>query len=338
MRRSIYIGLMSCLLVIIGGCGGTEESLIPVVPSDGYIYFNTEVSSRGELVADMEGKTFGVTGFNYVGDWNTVKVQAVPNVFKNHGQEIVWEVDEKQNGYHTYADLIPWDATRKYSFFGYYPFDKVTLSGKEVEGVPYIDYTLPDKVADMADVMTASLYDTDNSASNAVGLTFKHRLVAMDVQARNFLDEGTDVTINSLSITFENLQYNTVRLPLDASLEITPGKVNDWNEQPTYSILSSSVTIEPTNTTSGTNAATSLSDNSSLVFIPQTENLKGTITMKYKIDGSDEKTITPAFDTGKSMLAGRKFYLLINFSQTSVSIAIVDSGEWSDENIEIEFE
>ena len=125
---------------------------------------------------------------------------------------------------------------------------------------------------------------------------------------------------------------------MDASLAITPAVENGWDGKPTYSILSSPVTIEPTNMASGSSAATSLSSNSSLIFIPQAANLKGKINITYQINGGNETTIYPEFDTGKSMLAGRKFYLLINFSKTSVSIAIVDSGEWSDENIEIEFE
>lgn len=334
MKIHLYIGMIGWMMFCITGCSEKEVLL----PHDGYIYFNTEVSSRGELITNMQEKSFGVTAYQYTGEWNTVKVQAVPNVFEDHGQEVYWTTDNNGNSFHTYDNLKPWDATSKYTFFGYYPYDRVSISERETEGVPYIDYTLPDNVSDMADVMTASLFDTDNSNSNAVGLTFKHRLVAMDIQARNFLDEGTDVTINSLSITFDNLQYNQVRLPLDASLEITSTIVNGWNGRPTYSILSSPVTIESTNTTSGTNAATSLSANSSLIFIPQTENLRGTINLKYQIDGGDEISFAPSFDTGKSMLAGRKFYLLINFSKTSVSIAIVDSGEWSDNNIEIEFE
>lgn len=334
MTNRLYIGIITLSLFLLTGCSQKEDLL----HHDEYIYFNTEVSSRGELMIDMHGKSFGVTAYQYTNDWNTVKVQAVPNVFDDHGQEVYWTTDNNGNSFHTYNNLKPWDATSKYTFFGYFPYDKVSISDKETEGVPYIDYTLPDNVSDMADVMTASLFDTDNSNSNAVGLTFKHRLVAMDIQARNFLEEGTDVMINSLSITFENLQYNQVRLPLDASLDITSTIVNGWNGKPTYSILSSPVTIEPTNTTSGTNAATSLSANSSLIFIPQTENLRGTVNLKYQIDGGNEISFAPSFDTGKSMLAGRKFYLLINFSKTSVSIAIVDSGEWSDNNIEIEFE
>ena len=336
MKNSLYIGMITCILVLVTGCS-EKEVLIPV---NDYIYFNTEVSSRGELMTSMEGKTFGVTAYKYSNtiDWETVEAKATSNVFDDHGLNVFWTEDENGNGYHTYNNPISWDAASKYTFFGYYPYDRVSISERGIEGVPYIDYSLPRNVENMADVMTASLFNTNNSASNAVGLTFKHRLVAMDIQARNFLDEGIDVTINSLSVSFDNLQYNKVRLPLDASLAITPAVENGWDGKPTYSILSSPVTIEPTNMASGTSAATSLSSNSSLIFIPQATNLKGKINITYQINGGNETTIHPEFDTGKSMLAGRKFYLLINFSKTSVSIAIVDSGEWSDENIEIEFE
>ena len=44
------------------------------------------------------------------------------------------------------------------------------------------------------------------------------------------------------------------------------------------------------------------------------------------------------FDIGKNIVAGRKYALLMNFSRTSVTIAIVESGEWTDQDIDIEFE
>ena len=355
MKKYLYIGVLDCILACMVGCSHTEDVWSTKLPSEGYIYFNTEVDSRGTLVTSMQNEDFGVVGFCYTGDWNTVKVQAVPNVFENHGQEVTWETDDKGNGYHSYTPYAEWDATKKYTFFGYYPFG-MQLSDKDTEGVPYIDYTLPESVSDMKDVMTASLYDTDNSASNAVGLTFKHRLVAMDVQARNFHEEGIRVKVKSLAVSFDNLLYNQVRVPLDASLDITSGVVNGWNKKPNYSIVSSSVIVEPTGSSS---AAVSLLDNSSLIFIPQDKDnnghyLKGSVKLDYSfVDENDnlitvtnsqgqsitgEDNVNLSFETGKSMLAGRRYYLLLNFSKTSVSIAIVDSGEWTDEKVEIEFE
>ena len=151
---------------------------------EGYIYFNSEIDSRANLVTDMAEKPFSVTAFNYTGDWNTVKVKAAPNVF--HNQLIKWE--ENKHTYDTDAttdgnQLKKWEGGKKYTFFAHYPHvsenSNVSISGSTTEGVPYITYTLqPNK---MVDVMTASLFDTDNTATNAVGLTFKHRLVAMDI-------------------------------------------------------------------------------------------------------------------------------------------------------------
>ena len=52
-------------------CEQDETVESPLVPTEGYIYFNTEVSSRGELITEMTGMNFGVMGYEYSGDWNT---------------------------------------------------------------------------------------------------------------------------------------------------------------------------------------------------------------------------------------------------------------------------
>ena len=333
--------MLCCML----GCDEVEVIEQPLQSQQGYIYFNTEVSTRGELVEELNEKSFGITAYNYTGEWSFVKVQANPNVFQSHGQEVTWD-----GGMHTYTPLVPWDASKKYAFFGYYPHgnSNVILSDKNVEGTPYIDFTLPNTLNAMVDVMTASLMDTDNSSSNAVGLTFKHRLTAMDVQARNFHEQGYSIRIKSLTMRFDSLLYNKVRLPLDDALEITRSSTNNWTKIQTYQLVSNSnpITIEPAGTTTGSAPAISITNNSSLIFIPQEADatgkfLRGNVSMTYDViegNRTNTKTFTTNFDVGKSLLAGRKYYFLINFSTTSVSIAIVDSGEWTDKNIEIEFE
>ena len=327
------------------GCDKVEVMEQPIQLQQGYICFNTEVSTRGELVEYLSGKSFGITAYNYTGEWSFVKVQANPNVFQSHGQEVTWD-----GGMHTYTPLVPWDASKKYAFFGYYPYgnSNVVLSDKDIEGTPYIDFTLPHTLNEMVDVMTASLIDTDNSSSNAVGLTFKHRLTAMDVQAQNFHEQGYTIRINSMSMRFDNLLYNKVRLPLDDALDITRSATNNWTKIQSYQLVSDSnpITIEPAGTITGSTPTVSVTNNSSLIFIPQEVDargnfLRGNVSITYdEIEGNmiNSKTFTTDFDLGKSLLAGRKYYFLINFSTTSVSIAIVDSGEWTDKNIEIEFE
>lgn len=342
--------LVACLGT---SCQHEEKIDFPVIGTGDYIFFNSEVVSRGELVTEMTGQDFGVMGYEYIGDWNTVKVQATPNLF--HAQTISW------NGTaHSYTPLKPWVPGNKYTFFGYYPTTGVTLSENDVEGVPYLTYTLPDNPTEMKDVMTSVLYDTDNSASNSVGLTFQHRLVAMNVQARNFntLHDGTPVYIRltDVKITYTNLKYDEITLPMDASLPIV--RKESVNPSKEYTILESgNILIPPTDTGTGDTEAVDVSDvqNTILTLIPQEgtdENddyLKGNVTFTFDyVDANGSVLIIDnavqagtralAFDLGKNIVAGRKYALLMNFSRTSVTIAIVESGEWTDQDIDIEFE
>lgn len=346
--KHIGIGLLA---VLATSCQHSEELLIP---TEGYISFNSEVASRGELVTEMTGKDFGVMGYEYNGDWNTVKVQATPDLF--YAQTIGWDNAQKL---HTYDPLKPWIPGKRYTFFGYYPTAGVTLSEADVEGVPYLTYTLPNSPAQMKDVMTAVLYDTDNSASNSVGLTFQHRLVAMNVQARNFNTPHNGfpvyIKLTDVKIKYTNLKYSSVILPMDTSLPITREEANNKTKE--YTILANgNIRIEPS---MGEAEAIEVSANqnppTTLILIPQegtdeaNDYLKGTVTFSFKYvdeNGADLNIANAAqagtrsldFDLGKSIVAGRKYALQMNFSRTSVTIAIVESGEWTDQDIDIEFE
>lgn len=343
---------------VVTSCQQDETVEPPLDPTEDYIFFNTEVASRGELVTEMIGRNFGVMGYEYTGDWNTVKVQAKPNLF--NAQTIEWN---DTSGVHQYKPLKVWKPGYKYTFFGYYPTTGIELSGSEVEGVPYLTYTLPDTPADMKDVMTASLYDTDNSASNSVGLTFQHRLVAMNVQARNFNTpyNGNPVYIKltDVSITYTNLKYDKVTLPMDASLPVA--RTEATNQTKAYTILQNgNLLISPTDTSTGETTSVEVSAGqtppTTLILIPQEgtdesdDYLKGNVTFTFDYVDANGNKITIAdvaeqpgirtlpFDLGKSIVAGRKYALLMNFSRTSVTIAIVESGEWTDKDIDIEFE
>ena len=71
--------LLIVVMLLFVACTNHDMEEI-IVPTEGYIYFNTEVSSRGTLVVnDLQGKDFAVTGYKYTGDWNTVKVHAKPD-------------------------------------------------------------------------------------------------------------------------------------------------------------------------------------------------------------------------------------------------------------------
>lgn len=357
--------------------GCSQEEGLPSMEdaNEGYIYFNSEIDSRANLVTDMEGKPFSVTAFNYTGDWNTVKVKAAPNVF--HDQLIKWE--ENKHTYDTDAttdgnQLKKWEGGKKYTFFAHYPHvsenSSVSISESDTEGVPYITYTL--EPSNMVDVMTASLFDTDNTATNAVGLTFKHRLVAMDIQARNLIDpviiDGMEtpvyIKLTALTMEFTNQKYNLAKIWLDEEMGMEISAAAGWNTTQSYTMIpAGEVILKPMGDASDEDASVNVSSDkgTTLIFLPQEgtnadDCLQGEVSFTYKYvkqDGTefndnelkDEQgnNIEPqtgpiSFTTGKEMVAGRKYAFQMNFSRTMVTIGIVEQGEWTDKDIEIDFE
>lgn len=336
MKR-IYSNIISILSlsVLFVGCEKASDVVSPEVeieiPTEGYIHFNTQVGTRGALITDMK-RNFAVTAFNYDVDWNTAVATAQPGVL--HNQQIKWDdpihtydIDNETTG----NQLKTWEDGKKYTFFAHYP-TTLTLSSSTTYGTPYITYSLPTDVASMVDIMTASVFDTDNSLSNTVGFTFKHRLAALGVQIRN-LNSDASIELDKLNITFtgNTLKYNQATISLDESIAMT--RTGSSVSQGPYSIIpSGSVTIPAMETVSLENA---------LIFIPQegtgtSDYLQGNITYSYSSSNSDEDP--KAFNVGRDMKAGRKYYLQMTFSAGAITIAIIESGEWTDKDVDIEFE
>ena len=362
--KQLSLFYMVVLMCFTMACTHQEFEEEVVKPTDGYIYFNTEVNSRGTLVTELSEKSFGVFGYNYSNevDWNTVKVQAKPNVF--YKKEITWN-----GAFHEYKSPVAWSPNHLYTFMGYYPYGNSNLvpSEDQYEGDPYLTYTMPtdNKVANMVDVMTASIYNTDNSQSKQVGIRYKHRLVAMDVQARNFNEkEGEEfvyIKVTFLKMKFENLKYNSAKLMMDASLnaDIFYEPTSQW--KPVYTLVNNPIIVPPSRGVSGDVEPTYLTGteaNTTLIFLPQSAEegesfLKGEVTYSYefvdvngnpitvKINNEDVASVnnqTISFDTGKNMVAGRKYIFQMTFSRSTITIAVVESDEWTDHNVNIDFE
>lgn len=329
MRKTIYISAICCLSAILAGCD-KQMAEIPTdeVPAEGYILFGSKVDSRAALITDMN-RDFSVTAFKYNNDveWSTVVNTIQPNVF--HNQSVSWNSTDK---IHSYDPLVPWEANTHYAFFAHYPSTGVRLSGNTSYGTPYITYDLPTTVDAMHDVMTASVLNRDNSVGNTVELKFKHRMAAFGVQLRNMND--FDLTLNSLQINFEDLLYNQVTIPLDASMATTP--TADGSVTQAYTLIPS------TDCTSFTVPANSTVDFTKyLLLIPQnrkseTDFLNGTVTLNYPDIPNDQKT--KEFDLETDLKEGRKYFLQLTFSKNAITIAIIESANWIDKNVDIEFE
>lgn len=345
------------VLALSALCGCDSNTLDDIenevqLPLYGYIHFDTQAPTRAGLVEDMK-RNFGVMGYSWEYNdandvWNTVKVQAKPN-------EFYATMVKYSDGLHSYDPhpLVPWKVNCKYTFFGYYPHELesegyVTVSSKEEEGTPYLTYTLPPNPAQMQDVMTASVYNTDYRSSREVALTFKHRLAAVDVQMINlnakFGDKDVHVKLTDLKLNFDTLKYNKAKVWMDESMGMDRTVAN---KEASYT-MSDSQTIAP-----GT--INMVSSGSPLILIPQevdgtTGALKGTVTFNLSyVDGNgDAITLTDAevktgphshdivFDGG--LVAGRKHVIQLAFTRDAVTVQIIPPSEWTENDVDIEFE
>lgn len=343
-------------------CGCDSNTLDDIenevhLPLYGYIHFDTQAPTRGTLVEDMK-RNFGVMGYSWEYNdandvWNTVKVQAKPNEF--YAKKVTYS-----DGLHSYTPLVPWKVASKYTFFGYYPHESesgnsVTVSGANVEGTPFLTYTLPAVVADMQDVMTASVYNTDYRSSREVALTFKHRMAAVDVQIINqnaeFNGEAVYVKLTDLKLNFTNLKYNKAKVWMDESMGMD--RTEAANKKASYSMTTTPLTVDPSDVASGT--INMVSSGSPLILIPQevdgtTQSLRGSVTFNLAyVDGNGnvnrpaDAEVQPGYHTHDivfdgDLVAGRKHVIQLVFTRDAVSVQIIPPSEWTDNNVDIEFE
>ena len=366
MKRLFNI-FMTC--VAVAALAGCNDNAISPAPQSSYIFFDSQVDTKGELVSDMQEKDFGVTAYKYKGYWETVSGgQMKPNVF--HCQRVLWnetshEYDASDSPLNPGGTpLVPWEGNGLlYTFFAYYPYDKVTASGLDVDGEPYVDYHL-----DHSD----RVEDVDNSHSNSVGLTMKHRLSAIDVHVYNYINDvngkAVTVKVTELSVTYDNLLYSDVSLWMDPEYKpdgsvLDPGVrtlTKAGSPSATFSILSGADAVSVPNegrlNVTGGNGKT-------MIVIPQKKTdgsyLKGKVSFKFSFhddegrsvavplindsgDGtvdvtSGERNDVP-FDMQKDILEGQKYYIQLIFMNGLITLNAVSDTYWEDKNIDIEFE
>lgn len=207
MKRYIIFAIIAVSALLFASC---EQEVQPTYPNGelpifrGYMQFSTEVSTRSDLATNMRGRDFGVLGYSYpyTSNWETARVLATPDTFYNQKVSCgdrglcVYDINgNPEDG----NQLTPWDATKWYTFFAYYPYGGkgISLTGSEVTNVPFLTYEyawLKDAVDgidinvprndQMFDLMTAE--SADNDGTTNVGLNFKHRLFAIEVLANNY--------------------------------------------------------------------------------------------------------------------------------------------------------
>ena len=363
MRAMVKYLMMICALVVIIGCEDNSvdipNSEIEVdvdTPEYGYIYFDnqtsrgslieTEKDGEGNIIDDRFKYEFGVIGYTYIAnDWSYAEVMTQPNVFANHPQRVTWN-----GSTHDYTPMQAWVGKQSYAFFAFYPYN-LTVSGKNQTGNPYIDYTFNrSNLSQHLDVMTDDEIHIDYSA-RSVGFRMQHRLSAIDLRANNIYD-GVEIRITEMSISFNNLLYDKVHIPLNTRDKL---KYNYYagmaaNTTATYELLSSGKTLSvpadgydvPLTSIKGINEGTTM------IVIPQDQyidtngdgteenfTMNGVVTVAYDTYVNGTKTGSIAakgyeFSMDRSLIAGQHYYIMLNFAEGDVTIAIIESEKWEE--------
>lgn len=367
-------------------------------------------NTRGALVdGTIMQSNFQVLGYQYPGSWSAEQVFANPNVFDATPQLVEYKdglfqyksrkIDE--NGVPTNEwDYLPkvWTGN-SYSFFAYYPTDhsavKLFGDGNVKQGTPYIQFDLPisSQPTDLIDVMTASYIDTGVASSSSVALKFHHRLSAVDIGARNYYkynhdqnsttpDKLVTIEITSLTLDLTNIMNTSAKIYLDERIATVPNSKSS-REPISYVMVGGAAwapdtfDVEPNTasdrairlitTQAGLNA-------SSILLIPQTELLHGTVSLTYRKKFTDDDgtvkyqkinvddqgntyyTWTPLpADTNahqfyefkpnlpvnfsKQLTEGSRYYIELTFTSDAISINIIAADEWNTKpDIPYEFE
>ena len=369
MKRFVSIVLA---VLSVCSCGKNlqgEDNIVPV-EWQGYVYFGADVMTKAPIYKDLNGQDYGVIAFKYDSDWNTFKAVGKPSSAAGDndrpGFNFPTKVSCSETGLCTYRSKqinapVEWEQGKVYSFFAYFPYSEAT-SGNGVilnstdgtAGVPSIKYTVPSWTdpSSLSDVMTAAAIDEVNSGDGTVGFTFKHRLCCLNVEARNFNDSPE--TVKNLKINITSEMFESVVVPLDPSIEIAQ---SGNHAGASYQIIpdsdDSKVTVPVYDGISS--STTNLSGDNNIILIPQNvDDIMGDtngdgvdeviLPGKRKLTGNisfTDKSGNPQsqeFESDKNFEAGKKYTFVITFANGSISIAIIESGEWTDMNQDIIFE
>lgn len=365
MKRFVSIILA---VLSVCSCGKNLQGGDSIVPVEwqGFVYFGADVSTKVPIYKDLNGQHFGVIAFKYDSDWNTFKAVGKPSSAAgdnaNPGFNFPTDVSCSSSGLCTYGSRqnastpVEWEQGKVYSFFAYFPYSAATSgtgvildSTEESAGVPSIKYTVPSWTdpSSLSDVMTAVAIDEVNSGDGTVGFTFKHRLCCLNVEARNFNDSPE--TAKNLVINIESDMFESVVVPLDPSIDIAP---SGNHTGASYQIIPNSddakVTIPVYDGVSS--STTNLSGDNNIILIPQNVDDildqdgevvldgKGKLTGNISFTDKNGNPQSQDFESDKNFEPGKKYSFVITFANGSISIAIIESGEWTDVNQDIIFE
>lgn len=376
---NIYSKILICFSIFfaIVGCNkeneitGSGETEIGI--TNKYIHFDAGIDTRAALVeGTIMQEDFYVLGYEYRGSWGSNISQATPTVFDFTPQKVTYS-----SGLYTYSPVKSWSGNT-YSFMAYTPDnDNISLFDSDnddiKEGNPYITYNLPlgNDPTQMVDIMTAAEYELNADNSPSVVLEMSHRLSAIDITARNFIDEIDHdsnpatydkfvyVDISYLQLTLLDVANTSAKIYLDPAVPteyivkdniVTPTQLSYTYVQ-NNTVSNKGEWVLDTFTVTNNNdtdyfpdkTATQLisHNNASLLLIPQSEYLHAKLNViyskKYR-EGNNWVTIENSttisendITFNRALVEGRRYFIEITFTSDAITTNVLAAEEWDRE-------
>jgi hypothetical protein len=349
MKRIHYI-VLAAILTVGSGCSELVNDPTPQLPDKerSYIFFNPvvdeAVSSKAGLIEGTALPSAKDTDFGVIGYYNDDSLFS-PAYSSTNGIARVYRPGDSQ--LFQYDNLMFWlHPTEEHDFYAYYPY-QINGAIPAITSNNALTYSQPSaNDASMVDLMTAH---TSTGKCAEVGLTFNHRLWALDVVIKNSQTEGLNaagevVTNPSIYITGVKLHVDDFpiggTIPLDGS-DPTP---NTTTADYTYTVFTSASGDEIKSTNATSEVAQNTKQYGSLLFLPGA-------TLKYRLEiayvdsrGTVRGNNTfyfpsqTTYQTSTVAFAeGNKYTLTINKTNDTFVVGTLTPTAWTDVEIDHEF-
>jgi hypothetical protein len=173
----------------------------------------------------------------------------------------------------------PGTANNTVNFYAYYPTSISSSITHTAGSAPTFSYTVPDKVSDQIDIMTATGNNVSGNTNSSTSLAFNHIFAAVQFSVGSAGMPNGTIT----GIALNNILYK-------GTYSLNGTWTQDATSKKTFSQTVSSSTNAITTITSGA---------TTFMMMPQTLGNDASITVTYSNGGTLTKTISGSWETGK---------------------------------------
>lgn len=255
-------------------------------------------TSRGTLLNDKTNaekyySEFSLSGICYVGSY---PADEDDNKYRASDYALNLTYNFNDGTSSSDADKLIWPANGKVRFFAFAPTKlfsesdgRLTLPANTT-GSPKITYTVPAKVEDQLDLLTAQTDQTSTPSTNGIRIEFKHALTAIRIATAADMLAGT-----IHSVTISGVYGTATHIPgSDQWIDHTNSTNTSYTISPEIKLEKKENSSDIAHTTGGTTISGTDKDNLTFLLIPQTCPDDAKLTIEF----TDELTNTKRTITG----------------------------------------